>query len=72
MIFTAFAIFSFTLKSLWNLVSLAKDLRTDLDAIKSIKKNHVELLKRFNEFIRFHTDVKQLSEYSELFHYFNR
>lgn len=61
--YCAFVTLSIILKTLWNLVSLAKDLKISLVNISSAKKNRLVVLKDFNGFIKFHMDVKQLSKF---------
>lgn len=59
-LYILFVILTFTLKTLMNLISLAKDLKAELIAFE---KNDLWTLKKFNEFIQFHINVKQLSVY---------
>lgn len=68
MIFFGVARISFMLKTFWNFVSLAKDLKTDLVSIESSTENRPTTMKQFNKFIQFHTNVKQLSFNTDTFH----
>lgn len=56
---------SFIASSCWMMISLTKDLKEELHAINEIVKNEmndvVELPKRLSEFVRFHSNAKQLS-----------
>lgn len=48
--------------SCWLMISMAHDLKYDLNAIAGVAKSRSKMNNEFSKFVEFHSDIKQLSE----------